>query len=81
MAGVIPVMGDQPPPRIVWDDAERALATTKSFAGRHATALNVSPDGADRLAEFLFPLVWLKVVEGRRVQAMNLVEASLVDSS
>ena len=74
-------MSEQSPPRIVWDDAERALATTKSFASRHATALNVSPDGADRLAEFLFPLVCLKVVEGRRVQAMNLVEASLVDFS
>ncbi|PKY06642.1 hypothetical protein P168DRAFT_302942 [Aspergillus campestris IBT 28561] len=80
-AGVIPVLGAQPPPRIIRGDAERALAATKSFAGRHATALNVSPDGAGRLAEFLFPLVWLKVVEGRRVQGVNLVEASLVDSS
>lgn len=75
------MLGAQPPPRIIRGDAERALAAVKSFASRHATALNVSSDGAGRLAEFLFPLVWLKVVEGRRVQGVNLVEAGLVDSS
>ncbi|KAJ5084908.1 hypothetical protein NUU61_009487 [Penicillium alfredii] len=80
MAGaLLHVMATQAPPRIK-GEAVRAMNQAIAFVRQHASILRMSSEQAVRVTEFLYPLVWQKMVNGKTIQGTNVIPEDAIDT-
>lgn len=78
--GFLQVMGTQVPPRIK-GDAIRAMNMAVLYVRNSAALFALTTDQAKSLAEFIYPLVWLKMVFGTEIGEVNIIPADNVENN
>ena len=76
---MLTVMGTQIPPRIR-GDAVRAMNQAIAFVRSHSGSLRMTADQAAKVAEFLYPLVWQKMVNGQALKGTNVIPQDSIDT-
>lgn len=79
-AELLHVMGTQVAPRINARDAVRAMNTAITYLRENAAFFEVTAEQANRIVEFVYPLVWLKMVQNEDIKAINVIPSKDVDT-